>query len=1047
MNYTEARRDFVTWVERNLKDIEFENITQNPLELIDIGLLFPRQDDTEVKKSTDSNVVSSMKPPSSVGFSFYITDDGEGVELSVELGASVYKPLPEGVLESKTEKIKSWEKQVYSPDGNFTSIVQPSNGERVVKTEVFFDQIKEKHRATLHQIWRPYNDGFIVTLTLTNNQKEKAEKANTPWVAAATLFNVSLRATPIKGVVQSYPKKDFSLLTEEERELELRYKDIKVFGIGHAAAVNWNVNSKGKVVLETSFMPKVEVPSVTANTAGDQFRYLSFDFLTKSHKDSEVIEELRAFVNSYGYWIEEQVAIADSYAQDEKETADGIVAKAKEAKERMDKGVTFLEQSKSARIAFSYANAAMLKQMLAGKKEDKSKFNWRPFQLAFVLMTMQSVVNEDDEYRDLVDLIWFPTGGGKTEAYLGVMVFLFVYRRCCYPDSSSGTACIMRYTLRLLTSQQFARASKVIFALELLRRKNSALLGTEPFTLGLWVGAASTANTYRDTQDAINEGRFEKLGMTSCPWCKAGFTRENYLISDTSFSIKCTNSECDFGKSDSPVLPFNSIDEALYENPPTLLIATVDKFAMLAWEARAQVFFGLKQQRPPELIIQDELHLISGELGSMVGLYEVGIESALVLRGIYPKYIASTATIRNAEHQIKLLYGKKQAVFPPAGISYKDSYFAKTVPTSQKPGRMYVGYMAYNKPRQRCLAPLASLIACAPVIHQHSDPELQKAWWTQMLYHGSLKGVGISQTLIEGEVGRRIQDITDRYNRLHSGESEYKKIEPRRLNTKTLTSMQGAESNNAVFNALEKEKDTADCVDVALATNMVSVGLDVERLAVMIINGQPLTTAEYIQASSRVGRGDIPGIVFVNFYKSQTRSLSHYENFCSYHDSFYRYVEPTSLTPFTYQAVKRALHSSLVVAVRMGGIGLAENDSADYFDKDNPKIKRLINQFRLRIGSAICGPFEDFYQNEDESEKLELTLSTLDDLVDEWDLQAKNAITNRRQLQYNSRNDRGADSLLKTYSEEKKAVWSAMTSMRSVENSALMKTVKGIKHD
>ncbi|ELB2890177.1 hypothetical protein QNE36_004241 [Vibrio parahaemolyticus] len=1047
MNYSEARRDFVQWIENNLKDIDVESLKKNPLDLIDIGLLFPKQDDSTAKKSTDSNVVSSITPPSSVGFSFYIVDDGEGIELSVELGASIYKPLPDGVLERRSGSVDSWVKHVYSPDDNFEVIVPPRNGERVVQTEVFYEQKKQTYRATLYQIWRPFGAGFIVTITLTNNEKEKTEK-NTPQVAAATLFNVSLKATAIKGTVQSYPRKDLSLLTEEERELELRYKDVKVFGIGHAAAVDWNVDQQGNIVLETSFMPKVEVPSVTANTAGDQFRYLNFDFLTKCHKDPLVVEELRAFVHSYGDWIEEQVTVANSYDQDEKETADGIIMKAREAKKRMEKGITFLEQSKPARIAFSYANAAMLKQMLVEDKVgDKSQFNWRPFQLAFVLMTMQSVVNEDDEYRDLVDLIWFPTGGGKTEAYLGVMAFLFVYRRCCYPDSSSGTACIMRYTLRLLTSQQFVRASKVIFALELLRRNKPALLGHEPFTLGLWVGAASTANTFKTAQETINENKFEKLGMTSCPWCKSDFTKENYLISDTSFAIKCTNPECEFGKSDSPVLPFNTIDEALYKHPPTLLLATVDKFAMLAWEARAQVFFGLEQQRPPELIIQDELHLISGELGSMVGLYEVGIESALVLRGIYPKYIASTATIRNAEHQIKLLYGKKQAVFPPAGISYKDSYFAKTVPTSQRPGRLYVGYMAYNKSREQCLAPLASLIACAPVIHQQSDPELQKAWWTQMLYHGSLKGVGISQTLIGGEVSRRIQDITDRYNSLLSEESEYKKIEHRRLNTKTLTSMQGAESNNAVFNALEKEKDNSDCVDIALATNMVSVGLDVERLAVMIINGQPLTTAEYIQASSRVGRGKVPGIVFINYYKSQTRSLSHYENFCSYHDSFYRYVEPTSLTPFTYQAVKRALHSSLVVAVRMGGIGLAENDGADCFDKDNSKIKRLINQFRLRIESAICGPFEDYYQKEDNREKLELTLSTLDDLVDEWDLQAKNAKTSRRQLQYNSRDDRAADSLLKTYGAEKKAVWNALTSMRNVEDSALMKTVKGIKHD
>ena len=207
---------------------------------------------------------------------------------------------------------------------------------------------------------------------------------------------------------------------------------------------------------------------------------------------------------------------------------------------------------------------------------------------------------------------------------------------------------IMRYTLRLLTRDQYLRASRLICAMERLRRERNDL-GTEPISIGLWVGKATSPNTFAAAEALVTEarssGEFPALVLDNCPWCGHAFDlHTSYQASARQFHFHCLNPQCALRGA----LPCNVVDEALYAKPPTMLVATVDKFARLAWEQRASAFFGGAQSRPPELIVQDELHLISSALGSVAGLYEAGVDTVLRLRGIYPKYVASTATIRLA---------------------------------------------------------------------------------------------------------------------------------------------------------------------------------------------------------------------------------------------------------------------------------------------------------------------------------------------------------------------------------------------------------------
>ncbi|SMN01619.1 Superfamily II DNA and RNA helicase [uncultured Candidatus Thioglobus sp.] len=909
-------------------------------------------------------------------------------------------------------------------------------------------------------MWRKYSNGYIVTLTLSNQQKipdvsdgkefnkEKNEK---------TLFEVEFKCIIESGEIANYPATEKSLLNDEEREIQLRYQDLKTYAVGHGVAANWNKNQQGDMEIWADFMPQVEVPQVTADTGGKDTKVLQFDFLQQDN----IIDELASFVKNYKDWIDNQRQ--KSLKESDQEIAKNIINNLNVAKQRMQQGVDLLKTNTNAKIAFAIMNQAMLMQWQQGDNnkgipKEKPTYRWRPFQLGFILMTLKSSIDENDKFRDTLDLIWFPTGGGKTEAYLGLMAFLFIYRRLQTPASGSGTVAIMRYTLRLLTTQQFVRANKVIFALELIRQQNSDKFGKQPFSSGLWVGQSTSPNTFKQARDYIEEAKLNKFIISHCPWCETKFERQNYQAKDDYFHFHCVNNNCDFGKNPNEPLPCNVVDEALYKNPPSLLIATVDKFARFCWESRATAFFGGNHNKPPELIIQDELHLIASALGSIVGLYEVGIESALIARGGRVKYIASTATIKNAKQQIKALFAKEMQIFPPSGLRYDDSYFAKTVPLDEKPGRLYVGYLAPLLSRKNCLTPLAASLLSAPTHLFKNEENFLDNWWTQIIYHGSLKGLGNSSTLYQNNIGSMLSRITvEKLKQEIDKESpnfcndknietiqDFQKIaEPeikqivdqylpvRDLTIKELSSKKSAEENNQTFNDLTKEKHENESVDVALATNMVATGLDVPRLALMVINGQPLTTAEYIQASSRVGRGNTPGIVFTNYYKTQARSLSHYENFRSYHEGFYRFVEPSSLTPFTYQARMRGLHSALIIAIRHSNIGLDNNNAGD-FNKNSDEVKNIIQILKMRCKNAIS--------NNDTQKQ---TLEHIDKLLSDWQSEVDYCKRKKMKMVYYE-NDRGSQNLICNF-DKRNGLWKTLQSMRTVENSALIKLIQGLK--
>lgn len=709
---------------------------------------------------------------------------------------------------------------------------------------------------------------------------------------------------------------------------------------------------------------------------------------------NEIITQLSLFLQLYGNWIEIQKKYpVDTEQNNEKQK---LIAQLNSNLQRMQSNIELLHGDKIFK-AFQYANTAMLLQLAVSKDKDlhnslinfnsdKSPFNiipdykYRPFQLAFLILSIGDSVNPDSDTRkNTVDLIWFPTGGGKTEAYLAVTAFVLCYRRLINPKNYQGVSVIMRYTLRLLTAQQFERASRLITALEILRQNFLNDLQKEPITIGLWIGMASTPNTIEEAKEKLSEldkecdkkegnpRRKNVFQIEQCTWCgedlinkKDNVWHYGFEIIKKELLIRCINPECHFHKNN---LPIQVVDECLYNKPPSLLFATVDKFAMLSWKEHGHKFFNSLNDNklPPDLIIQDELHLLTGALGSLVGLFESVIELLCTKNSISPKIIASTATTRNTDKQVKELYGehRKVNIFPPSGLSYKDSFFAKEDTTST---RRYLGIMPTGKTTISTQLSLLTnlLVARLENYLQSENKETDiNPYWTIVSYYNTLRDVGRMNNKIGDEI---VQMTRQLQNRLQlEGWFNHSQLTSR---TKELTSRVKSTDIKPTLSALENKFSMNDkgyvdnqTVDLVLATNMLSVGIDISRLNLMQINGMPRNIAEYIQASSRVARKD-EGLVVITLDANRAREKSHFEHFIPFHQNIYRSVEPLSVTAFTENTIDILLTSLLVTYIRHK-VGHNENNKVIEFEKADMQGLIVFIENRFSQYSEVLDYFKD----------------------------------------------------------------------------------------
>lgn len=640
--------------------------------------------------------------------------------------------------------------------------------------------------------------------------------------------------------------------------------------------------------------------------------------------------------------------------------------------------------------------------------------------------------------RNIVDLLYFPTGGGKTEAYLGLIAFTVAYRRLTASDETDyekdgGVTVFLRYTLRLLTTQQRDRLMRLIVAMEQLREKNEKLYGKERISIGFWVGGNVTPNKFSEYSysDQFKKKEFiRKLTkqIIKCPYCGKPITSDEYDINEKGKYVKihCADDNCIFSLRKGRTIPVYLVDEEIYAKCPTVIISTVDKFARLPWSEQVGLLFGrtdrccsrcghiaigekhagrhnadvaagleraetvaCKPFYPPELIIQDELHLITGPLGTIYGGYETVVEEMCCIerngKKIRPKYIVSTATIRNAGEQIRFLYGRNQfAQFPPSGFDTRDSFFIKEVPLptenlvdaseekisrmisdGKKSFRQYAGICASGQSVKTTLIRLYSIIL-QTALDIAKDPEYEDyidPYYTLIGYFNSIRELGGAVRLLDDDIASRIRVVKNKYN---SSEQRYLSIDRKTEITSRIPSWNIAQVLEKLAIPYDKNKEKQACYDVVIATNMIAVGMDVDRLGLMSVVGQPKQNSEYIQATSRVGRQH-PGIIFTVYNPYRPRDLSNYENFVGFHSQMYRYVEGTTATPFAARARDRVLHALVVSLLRLQVETMADNGGASNInDISDEQIKDIKDKILERVKITAPSSYVDTEKEMDE---------------------------------------------------------------------------------
>lgn len=1027
-----------------------------------VGMLAPRQKRVEMEMQesldggedgTEDGTADSSAPqgdtlfPSSFGLTFCVAPEATDLRVTARWGR--YRRTESETLTSgkSGSPKKVWRR---APAEGISAPIPLREGPIPpwVVTDEQPDVVVQGHACRHGEEW-------IVTLFLVNGQEEKKALRDEAWLFQPELIVEAADGSAIfcRRPRHRGPGRLDPVTYAEEQAMAMIYRRHVEFAVGHGVGVHAETapdDPRRAWRLATQVIPSDEVLKQTPPTSEDNpaLAGLALDMREVAETATpDFAVKLGALPAAYAAWIEvERRKIADPAEglADYAAAAVEAVENCARALARIQDGIALLASDEQAAEAFRFANRAMWLQrtrslyaeaVRRGHPQEMAAIDipanrrWYPFQLAFILLNLPSVTHLHHPDRShpteaIADLLWFPTGGGKTEAYLGLAAYTIGLRRLqgtvAGRSGEHGVAVLMRYTLRLLTLQQFQRASALICACESIRReaidRGDTRWGREPFRVGLWVGQRTTPNTTEQSEEAIKQdhGHFQRGSafagsgspeqLTSCPWCGSSITPGKNIKVEAVGSgrgrtaIYCGDAlgRCLFSEKQSPGegVPVLVVDEEIYRRLPALLIATVDKFAQMPWNGATQMLFGqvngycprhgfrspeIKDEdshrktatlpavqtiatpplRPPDLIIQDELHLISGPLGTLVGLYETAVDELASWevdgRRVRPKVIASTATIRRAGDQVHRLFLRQVNVFPPHGTNVGDNFFAvQRAPSERHPGRLYIGICAPGKRLKAALIRVyVAYMAAAQQLYERygaaADP-----WMTLVGYFNSMRELGGTRRLVEDDIRSRLSKMDTRGLARRKAPS-----------LEELTSRKGATDIPRVLDRLEigfdpedqarrkalreagRKVDRPNPLDVLLATNMVSVGVDVKRLGLMVVAGQPKATAEYIQATSRVGRS-APGLVCTVFNWARPRDLSHYERFEHYHATFYQHVEALSVTPFAPRALDRGLTALLVTLVRLAEETFNGNERAGALDRHHEVVRRAIETIAMR---------------------------------------------------------------------------------------------------
>jgi hypothetical protein len=1065
-----VRKEIIGPCSEDSLDEQHEIIREAPLMKYISGILEPYQEnipDDEVIDSQDESeeeedasdengfVTATGTSQSSFGFSFFIDSKARGgIEITVsygtyskrEEGGYIRRPHQDKLSIRPAEiKLRTPIKFVLQENKLAVMIIERNVANR------FFDS----------------TDNRLITISLVSLiRKEGSRRPNYEDCFYQVELTVkTLSSEPIISVP------DYSIFKSEDNlNNQLLYRNIHAYGIGHGCSVIWDSGKMPITQLRSTFMPTYEL--FPLNHRDLKNIDLSMLLFTNTDNRSKVKNVFSQLIDQYQSWIqkaEDSISLISNVEL--KRRANDNISNCRKLMRRLLVGVDLLDDDLVWK-AFNLMNKAMLFQQIRHSIEDRqwtinndtlsvSEISlpkiedpttwpdydpkltsnirlgkWRPFQIAFVLMNLISIVDPNSDEREIVDLIWFPTGGGKTEAYLGLTAFTILYNRLS-GRKISGTDILMRYTLRLLTTEQFQRAASLICACELLRNDPQNHLGKSPITIGLWVGGEVTPNSkaVERFNELIQTDENYNFVLLKCPCC--GKRMGKIPIGDGNTKLKGLRlhndkveftcyGDCEFSDLK---LPIEVVDEYIYQNPPTLVVSTVDKFALLPWEPRSRKLLGIDvptvgKSSPLTLIIQDELHLISGPLGSLVGLYETLIEYLISSSdGTKPKIIASTATIALAKEQINALYNKSVdqiCVFPTPCIDYDDNFFA--FQDKSQIGRKYVGVFANSSPSFKTTqVRLMSILLQAPYLFKDTHASQIDPYYSLITYFNTIKDLGYAVTFCDDDIPKRLRELYHQYDLSD-------KLKRRYLNRyEELTSRKENSQIPEIRQKLSYSYPSKQALDVCLATNMISVGIDIPRLSLMCMISQPKSTSEYIQASSRVGREKSkPGVIFITYNCRRSRDRSYFERFTSYHSRIYSFVEASGVTPFSLQSVERGLPGIII-----GMIRLKENSA-----KDVNRVSIPANEILNNIKNFIL----DRCYNIDPTEVDNLS-NYFDYLIGKW--RKVNPLFYGEYFP----DTNGPQPLMIPYSFEGKTHWTiepwkVLTSLRSIDKETELKQIK-----
>ena len=1064
--------------------------------------------------------------PSSMGLTFCLGPDVEEISVTARWGRYERVPNEEHEFtkprknrktgEREEVKVKVWRRV---PCGG-TSILPVTDGQ--VRPSI--PDSREQDVRIQGTVRTNANGERLVTLFLVNGQMEPDTNKDRTWLFQPEIV-VRSQSHEEPAVFRRRPSNDAVVEDTERDHLGLIYRRRVEFAVGHGVAVHAETapdDPTRAVEIRTEVIPRLEVP-VTETPGLDpadrpamremvERGWLDMSYLAEM-EPAELRRVLSTLVDDYESWIGDQRARVGTDVVGYDDPANAALDRCEVILKRLRAGMDVLLADSNALAAFRFANRAMALQrvhsIFALKKRRKEEVeledidaprnrSWRPFQLAFLLLSIPSLtdprhVDRTSPAEAFADLLWFPTGGGKTEAYLGVAAFAMGIRRLqgvvAGLDGTRGLAVIMRYTLRLLTLQQFQRAATLLCAMEAIRWEEEDAWGRAPFTLGLWVGNRVTPGTTEQSHQAIEairdkdrnrSGIASPAQLTSCPWCGAEILSGRDIEVDRTIcrtSIYCGDklSQCPFSKARSadrphPGIPVEVVDEEIYHRPPSMIIATVDKFAMMAWRPEVRALFGrvreecsrhgllwpghdcgtghrarrphpaakvtpVRAVRPPDLIIQDEFHLISGPLGTMVGLYESAVDDLCSWNfgetKVRPKVVASTATARRAADQVRNVFMRRLALFPPKALDVEDDFFSVQRPIASRSGRCYIGVCAPGSSRPAVLIRTYTAILTAAQSLFDSFGPVADPYLTLVGYFNSLRELGGMKRLAE-------DDVQTRSFRVRMSLVERPGLAQRRVGS--IVELTSRVSNSDIPKYLDQLEvrfdgtyDVAERkwvirrgendprpIDVVLATNMLSVGVDVNRLGVMVVNGQPKGTAEYIQATSRVGRA-YPGLVVSVLTWARPRDLSHYETYEHYHATFYQHVEAQSVTPFSPRAMDRGLTGTMLSLMR------------NLFEPFSPNTGAgaMTSPSRSEMISTIQALAARGWEVTEDSAKKALAEAELKSRADDW---AQEAGVGGRILVYQKYGaGPTAYPLLESPGIRPWSTWTVPTSMREVE--------------